>query len=89
MKTIWKYPLSVTDEQTVLIPKGSRLLTVQIQRGIPFLWAEVDTDVPKVNRLIETFGTGHAISRPNNPRRHIGTYQVEEQLVFHVFERLE
>lgn len=43
MKTIWKFPLEVTDEQVLMVPKGAKLLTVQKQDGKPCLWCEVDS----------------------------------------------
>lgn len=59
MKTIFKYPLEITDRQTLYIPRNAKLLDVQVQRGIPCLWALVDTQKAKEPRKIQIFGTGH------------------------------
>lgn len=56
MKTVYKYPMGIT-----LIPKGAIIRKAGIQNGEIFLWAEVDTDAPKVHRHIYAFGTGHLI----------------------------
>lgn len=82
---IWKYELAVTDRQVVEMPLGAQILTVQVQRDVPCLWAIVSTDAKRMPRTIDTFGTGHAIS--GSPGRYIGTYQLNRgALVFHVFE---
>ena len=86
-KTIYKYPLQIIDEQWVNIPKGAEILTVQIQNGIPCLWAKVDAQEDNERRLIEIIGTGNPIS--NSDRKYISTIQLEKgKLVFHVFEYL-
>jgi hypothetical protein len=82
--------LRVDDSQTVLMPEGAEVLTVQAQRDIPCMWAMVDPSKPKVPRDFETFGTGHTIREDmGTDRTYVGTYQIRGGgLVFHVFERL-
>lgn len=87
MKTIHKFPIKITDDQTVIMEVGAEILTVQMQRGEPFLWAIVDTGNELEDRNIEVIGTGHPIEGTN--RKYIGTFQTHDgQLVFHVFEYL-
>lgn len=87
MKTIWKYPLEVTDEQTIMVPKGGRLLTVQVQNGVPCLWALVDPVALKEPRTLYTYGTGHPVGVAT---AHLGSYQLDNGLlVFHVFSDYE
>jgi len=40
MKAIWKEQIRITDEQELIVPKGSKILCVQIQNGAPclYLW---------------------------------------------------
>ena len=38
MKSIWKQYLKVQDVQKILLPKGAKILCVQVQKGIPCLW---------------------------------------------------
>lgn len=87
MRTIWKFKLQTTDEQKILMPKGSEILTVQIQDGEPCLWAMIeDSNSETEKRYIEVFGTGNPIVS-HGPRNYIGTYQLRGgELVFHVFE---
>lgn len=86
MKTIWKFPLEITGVQGISMPEGAELLTVQVQRGCPCLWALVDSDAEfKEIVNVWTCGTGGPVSL--EAKRYLGTYQVNSgKLVFHVFE---
>ena len=85
MLTIWKYPLLVTDEQTIEVPYEARFLTVQKQDKQPVLWALVDPKNHKISKTIHIFGTGHEI--PRDIGSYISTFQMHEgMLIFHVFE---
>ncbi len=85
MLTIWKYPLQVTDEQTIMMPRDTRILTVQTQDDQPCLWAFVDNSREREPRKIRIYGTNHEIDE--TPTDYIGTFQVSGgSLVFHVFE---
>ena len=82
-KSIWKFPLEVTDEQKVELPIGAKPLTVQVQGDTACLWALVDTQVQKEARVIQIFGTGHRVS---NEGEYISTFQMHGgSLVFHAF----
>lgn len=83
---IWKYPLQVTDEQLLELPEGAELLCVQVQNGIPCLWARVNPSVPvKRKYLIRTLGTGREHQKYPH-ERYLSTYQLlDGRLVYHVF----
>lgn len=84
--TIWKYRLTTTDTQYAEMPKGAKILAVQMQNEVPCLWALVDPDQPKMKVKIAIFGTGHPIDERWG-LKYIGTYQLNGGLlVFHVFE---
>lgn len=86
MKTIYKYPLEITDNQCVKMPKDAQILTVQMQGKTPCLWAMVDTENEVVERFIEIYGTGNPITGQDS-RRYISTFQViGGALIFHAFE---
>lgn len=87
MKSIWKYRLSVTDVQAVNIPAGAKILCVQIQGGIPCLWAMVDPLERLAQRRVRIFGTGQpARDFEINGIEYIGTIQMSSgSLVWHVF----
>lgn len=83
-RRIFKYPLVVTDWQMVALPRGAEILTVQIQRGQPQLWALVDPTAPIERRDVGICGTGHIV--PNGVPPYLATFQLHGgELVFHVF----
>ena len=96
MKTIWKFPLELIDEQDVMMPKGAKILSVHVQVSIDVseaheivcLWALVDPDAKLQKRVIEIFGTGNPIDVPGVTHKFIGTVQMRGgSLVWHVFEQ--
>lgn len=83
---IYKYPLQINDTQTVMIPKGAKLLTVQMQHGSPQLWASVDPNTGLATRRIACAGTGH--HTPDG--LYLGTIQMQNgALIFHFFDQGE
>ena len=83
MKTIWKYTFDITDWFTIEMPLGAEMLDVQVQNGAPVLWALVDPDEPIHTYEFILRGTGHTINESNI--FHIGTFQIYDGLVFHLF----
>jgi len=85
--TIWKYPLVIDDSQTLDLPVGARVLSVQFQREILWCWALVDPHASIRPRVICMYGTGHPV--PVVHGRFIGTVQqFNGNLVWHVFEEV-
>lgn len=86
MTKVFKFPLEISDEQKVLMPVGAKVLTVQVQNGVPCLWAECNPDAECVYRTFLIRGTGHPID-DNIEKEYIGTIQLYGgSLVLHVFE---
>lgn len=84
-KTIWKFPLEITDEQSIDMPRGAQLLNVAIQGAHCCLWAMVDPSKIREGRKVNIYGTGHAL--PDDPGRYIGTFMISgDVLVFHAFD---
>ena len=89
MKTIWKFPFETIDMLGLAMPKGAEILTVQVQDGIPCIWAMVDPAQEKEKRIIVIHGTGHSVPQPE-AKRYVGTYQERQgSLIWHVFELVE
>lgn len=88
--TIWKYSLNVTDRQSLNMPIGSRLLTVQIQHGQLNLWALVDPKIEdREDRIILKRGTGRPIERHPGLLVYISTVQdLGGNSVWHFFEEI-
>ena len=87
MTTIFKYPLQIADRQTIEMPIGAQVFSVQVQDGIPCLWALVDTQAAKVIRTVYALGTGHDLAHMNGlTTLFISTIQLDGgSLVYHVF----
>ncbi len=83
MKTVHKFPFYNTP--FIHMPEGAKALTVQLQDGLPVIWAEVETDRPKVPRRFLLVGTGHAMT--DEPTAYVGTFQ-DGGFVGHIFEVL-
>ncbi len=86
-KTIWKYDLKIGSNK-IYMPIGAEILTVQMQNDLPVMWALLNPESPKKNRVIQAFGTGWDIDCPvGTDRKYIGTIQLDEfGLVYHFFE---
>ena len=86
MKTIWKVELAPNRTQSVSLPRGGQLLTVQsLGDNAPVLWALVDPDLPAEERYLGIYTTNTAL--PDEPGRYIGTFLIYEgSLEFHLFE---
>lgn len=97
MRTIWKFDLEITDQQTVELPKGAELLSVGEQdttgRTLQ-LWAlvepEPDWETDHTKREQRTFiihGTGHPALPGVSKANHVATViSAGGALVWHVFE---
>lgn len=82
MKTIWKYPIALADEQIIHFPVGANFLTAQKQ-GVICIWAEVESDQTKMVPVkIFVLGTGHP--KPEAAATYLGTIQ-DGGFVWHVF----
>jgi len=85
-RAIWKYPLDLKGVQTVEMPEGAEILSVQTQThsGRVCLWALVSTQVPLSNRRIHIHGTGHPTVMQRGA--FVGTVQTPDGFVWHVFD---
>ena len=91
MKTIYKYPLKLVDEQTIALPKGAHILSVQWIRDSICVYALVDLGATECEvRQFVIIGTGQPIAPNTIPVVHyfLGTvYNPDQTLVFHIFEK--
>jgi hypothetical protein len=86
MKTIHKYsfPYLGSPAFTLELPEDYCLLAVQVQDGVPCLWALVDTDMPKRVYRFQVFGSGSAIPDVLGVLDHVATFQMPPY-VWHLF----
>lgn len=82
MKTVWKYVLQ-SDSQIIHMPSGAKILSVQFQYKAPVVWALVDPEMPTEPRKFVAYGTGQPVSEAG---QYLGTFQIVNGIVFHVFE---
>lgn len=83
MRTIYKYPLDLTDSQILHLPSSAKPLSVQLQGEQLCMWAEVNTGVGGRKEVVITIvGTGHPI--PPGAVHYLGTVQ-QGQFVWHVY----
>lgn len=80
---IFKYALEVQNEQVLEMPKDAWILDIQVQYGIPTLWALVDPEAVLTQRKILCVGTGHEVA-PGSIG-YLATVQMGT-LVWHFFE---
>lgn len=93
MTTIYKYPIYPVRSQTVQIPWGAKILSVQVVEDQPVIYALVDSQKTPVPFTIFIFGTGWDLEEGNTwgsglplDIHFVGTFQQpEEKLVWHVF----
>jgi hypothetical protein len=85
MSTIWKYPLAMRDDVTIVMPRAAQVLAVDVQFGRPQLWALVDPDGEPETRHFAVVGTGNPCGLSSTD--YIGSVQLDGgAFVFHVFE---
>lgn len=83
MRTIYKYQIPLDAQCFKLtLRHGVRILDVQIQNGVPCLWAEIDTDAEEEVFYFFIQGTGNPILEES--RYYLGTWQARE-FVWHLY----
>lgn len=85
MQNIYKFPLKYAVSQSI---SGNivKMLDVQLQQGVPCLWALVSSEEPEINVSVKMVGTGtYDVEQQNvSQLSYIGTIQRNE-IVLHVF----
>ncbi len=83
-QVIWKFELPVEDNIVVRMPDGAQIISVDVQREIPCLWAIVDPAAALVDRNFVLRGTGHELGIVGG---HVGSFLLYSgAIVFHLFE---
>lgn len=85
MRTVWKFPVPVTDEFTLTLPSAHKVVHVGPDpSGEPHMWVEVqlpvDEDAINVTFFVE--GTGHTLV---DGAEHVGTW-VADPFAWHLYE---
>jgi len=86
--TVWKYPLEILNKQTILVPTGSKYLSLIEQNDIPTLYFLVNDGEEVMETIsISMRGTGHPVEREmSKASRYIGTVNTYNgRLVWHIW----
>lgn len=83
-RTIFKFQFQIYDTIPIEMPAGARILSCQMQFGIPSIWAIVDPNAADRTRIIYLRGTGDALGSAE-VCPFIGTIQ-QGPLVWHLFD---
>ncbi len=92
MKTIWKFTVkSQPGLYIIRVPRHASIIDTQAQHGQISMWAEVETQEPEVDRVIEVFETGTGMHPEKERfRMYLGAVMFDNgNYVLHVFESLE
>lgn len=84
MRTIYRYPLRVTDHQTVTGPGLSRVVSVDNRRGELEVWAEVDTSQPSRTIDVVIVGTGNPMAGRVEDCAYVG-HVIDGQFIWHIY----
>jgi hypothetical protein len=87
MNTIYKYPIEITDKQTVSMPIGAQVLSAQMQGTQLCIWALVEVGNINCDRRVRVFGTGNTVKLDGN-WKFVDSVQ-ERIFVWHVFVESE
>jgi hypothetical protein len=68
------------------VPNGARVLSVGSQNGDVVAWVLCDPDAPKVSRSLAAYPTSVPLPYACNGTEFVGTVQMADGLVFHVFD---
>ena len=95
MKKIFKYTLEIKDQQTIHVQKHAdrkfieQVLYVDVQNGIPCIWALVDDEDDERAIRIIIHGTGQDASDTYG-LKHIGSFMLlDGAFVGHVFAEVK
>lgn len=88
MIAIHKFPLRLVGQQDVPMPVDSNIISVQLQNGVPTIWAEVsaEDDTPVSLQRFLIVGTGDCSLGLYKEREHLATLQMQDGLVWHIYQ---
>lgn len=82
---IHKHSIPLVAEFVIAMPDGAEILCVQLQNNSPYIWARISTDNIVVDYNFYLYMTGQ--ENNTDTGEYIGTFQLENGLVYHLFYR--
>lgn len=86
MLTIYKYPLKLEENQIIKMPAGAEILTVQLQKNKPVLWAKVDDESPKEESVMIKLAVTGGELNACEMLHYLATVQMQHGIVLHCFK---
>ena len=80
---IWKFVLTPTGDTVMDVPRHAKVLALQVQNDTPCLWMLCMRDNLPERRRFTVVPTGFSF---NGVRPYIGSFQLADGFVGHVFE---
>lgn len=84
-EVVWKYPLRPWSI-FLDVPQGARILSCGAQGNDVVVWVLCDEDAPRVSRILAGHPTGSPLPPALRRAEFVGTAQMDNGLVFHVFD---
>ncbi len=86
-RTIYKYQIPVKEEFTLSLPKGAKVLRVEDQDGLFWMWALIDTNADLEERHFCSVKTGGTV--PYGPLEYLGFCKIfiQQELGLYIFEK--
>lgn len=88
MRAIYKYPLKPFSNTTIKLPLDAQILSVQLQREVPTVWALVNPNTATESRIFLTMMTGENFDEAifnEEAWTFLGTLQHSNGLVSHIW----
>ena len=90
MITVYKCPVEIKlgEAFPIELPRGARILDVNVQNGSAYMWALVDTSRAPDPRIFRIYGTGHEIECTDiyeARMRYVATFH-QKPFVWHLFQ---
>lgn len=85
---IFKFRLKSESEQIVRMPAKSELMDIQVQSGVPVMWALVDDSSEIIDVKINMYWTGDELVKSNSEKTFLATVQ-DGEIVCHFFMEVQ
>jgi hypothetical protein len=84
-EAIWKFELHPWSN-AIDMPQGAKILSVGVQGSAIVMWALCDIEATMAPRLVSATPTGVSLPRAYHGATFVGTAQMADGLVFHVWD---
>jgi len=84
---VLKYPIPFAENFTLDLPKGSKIVRIDVDQGNPYLWALVNIDEAEINTYHFSCGKTGGLIEHDNELLFIDTYAIfiQMELMLYVF----